>query len=57
MGLINAEILNNIGLCCFYSQQFDVALTCFKRAIALAEGEDLANVWYNLSHIAIVSFC
>lgn len=55
MGLINAEIMNNMGLCCFYSQQFEIALPCFKRALALSNNENAPNIWYNLSHIAIVS--
>lgn len=55
MGFVNAQIMNNIGLCSFFAQQFDVSLSCFKRALALAEGEESANIWYNLSHIAIVS--
>ncbi|KAK6640285.1 hypothetical protein RUM44_011971 [Polyplax serrata] len=53
MGFVNAQIMNNIGLCSFFAQQFDVSLSCFKRALALAEGEESANIWYNLSHIAI----
>lgn len=56
MGLVNAEVMNNMGLCCFYSQQFDVTFSCFKRALALADSEAAANVWYNLSHVAMVGF-
>lgn len=55
MGFFNAEVMNNLGLCCFYSQQYDIALSCFKRALALADKEVAANIWYNLSHVAIVS--
>ena len=57
----SAELFNNLGLCCFYAQQFDMALGCFERALGMAEDEAMADVWYNLSHIAIglgdVSLC
>ncbi|KAL0267478.1 UNVERIFIED_CONTAM: hypothetical protein PYX00_009733 [Menopon gallinae] len=53
IGIVNCQLFNNLGLCCFYSQQFDLALGCFERALVLAEGEEVADVWYNLSHIAI----
>lgn len=55
MGIVNAALLNNLGLCCFHAQQYHVALAVFRRALVVAEGEDLANVWYNLSHVAVVS--
>jgi len=61
MGMFSAELFNNLGLCCFYAQQFDMALGCFERALGMAEDEAMADVWYNLSHIAIglgdVSLC
>lgn len=56
MGVYSAEIYNNIGLCCLYSQQLDLTLACFQRALDLAtEPEIKAEVWYNLSHVALVS--
>ena len=55
MGVYNAELFNNLGLCCFYSQQFDHTISCFERAINLATDENIADVWYNISHVAIVS--
>lgn len=55
MGIYNAELFNNLGLCCFYAQQFDMTIPCFERALSLAKDEDVADVWYNISHIAIVS--
>ena len=55
MGVYNAELFNNLGLCCFYSQQFDHTISCFERAIHLATEENIADVWYNISHVAIVS--
>ena len=37
MGVHNAELYNNLGLCCFYAQQYDMALTCMERALSLSE--------------------
>jgi len=53
MGLSSAELFNNLGLCCFYAQQFDMALGCFERALTLADDDAMADVWYNLSHVAL----
>ena len=44
---------NNIGLCCFYAQQYDMSLTCFERAIALGTKDNIADVWYNVGHVAV----
>lgn len=54
MGVYNTELFNNLGLCCFYSQQFDHTISCFERAINLASEETIADVWYNISLVAIV---
>jgi len=54
MGVHNAELFNNLGLCCFYAQQYDHTISCFERALNLATDENAADVWYNISHIAIV---
>lgn len=54
MGVYNAELFNNLGLCCFYAQQYDMTLTCFERALSLAEEVTLAEVWYNIGHVALV---
>lgn len=54
MGVHNAELFNNLGLCCFYAQQYDHTISCFERALSLATDENIADVWYNISHIAIV---
>lgn len=56
MGIYNCEIFNNLGLCCFYAQQYDMTLTCFERALSLATDQGIADVWYNLGHIALVSW-
>lgn len=55
MGLYNTEIFNNLGLCSFYAQQFDVVVACFENALQLALNDNAADVWYNISHVAIVS--
>lgn len=56
MGGHSAELYNNLGLCCLYSQQLDLTLPCFQRALHLATDPLIkAEVWYNLSHVAIVS--
>ena len=60
MGVYNSELYNNLGLCCFYAQQYDMTLTCFERALALATDETLGDVWYNVGHVAlvcVVAFC
>lgn len=54
MGFYNAELFNNLGLCSFYAQQFDVVTACFENALRLALDDNAADVWYNISHIAIV---
>ena len=54
MGLYNAELFNNLGLCCFYAQHFDMVISCFERALSLAINENAADVWYNIGHVAIV---
>uniref|UniRef100_A0A673UZN7 Tetratricopeptide repeat domain 8 n=1 Tax=Suricata suricatta TaxID=37032 RepID=A0A673UZN7_SURSU len=54
MGVYNCQLFNNLGLCCFYAQQYDMTLTSFERALALAENEEeTADVWYNLGHVAV----
>lgn len=56
MGAHSGELYNNLGLCCLYSQQLDLTLVCFQRALDLATDPLIkADVWYNLSHVAIVS--
>ena len=53
MGVYNTELFNNLGLCCFYAQQYDMTLTCFERALSLATDENMADVWYNIGHVAL----
>ena len=40
MGVSNAELYNNLGLCCFYAQQYDMSLACMDRAITMATEQD-----------------
>lgn len=55
MGVYNSELFTNLGLCCFYSQQYDMTLACLERALALANDDTVADVWYNIGHVALVS--
>ena len=57
MGVYNTELFNNLGLCCFYAQQYDMALNCFERALSLATDENMADVWYNIGQVALVILC
>lgn len=50
-----AEMYNNIGLCCLYSMQWDLTLTCFQHALFLATTpETKSEIWYNLFHLALL---
>ena len=40
MGLATAELYNNLGLCCFYAQQYDMTITCLQRALHIAEDQE-----------------
>uniref|UniRef100_A0A3B5A3Q5 Tetratricopeptide repeat domain 8 n=1 Tax=Stegastes partitus TaxID=144197 RepID=A0A3B5A3Q5_9TELE len=54
MGVYNCQLYNNLGLCCFYAQQYDMTLSSFERALALvASDEEQADVWYNIGHVAV----
>ncbi|KAI2808173.1 Tetratricopeptide repeat protein 8 [Blomia tropicalis] len=56
MGIFKAEMYNNIGLCCFYAQQYDMVVTCFERALMFAETDEMiADIWYNIGHVALGS--
>lgn len=54
MGVRNTELWTNMGLCCFYSSQYDMALGAFDQALQLAEDDTLADVWYNVSQVRCV---
>jgi len=48
-----AELWNNLGLCCFYSGQYDLTLSCFERSLLLADDASMPDVWFNIAHVAI----
>ena len=54
MGVHNSELFTNIGMCCFYAQQYDLIFECFERALSLASTDmQRADTWYNLGHVAL----
>jgi tetratricopeptide repeat protein 8 len=54
MGVYTPELFINLGLCCFYSQQYDMTLNCFQRGLSMAGSQVIADVWYNLGQISMV---
>lgn len=52
-GLQSAELWNNLALCCFYSSQYDLTLSCFERALNMADDTVMADIWYNIGHMAV----
>ncbi|XP_068151477.1 tetratricopeptide repeat protein 8 [Drosophila tropicalis] len=62
LGVHSVELYCNIALCCLYGGQIDLVLPCFQRALALVTAastsslaEQRADVWYNLSFVALTS--
>ncbi len=53
MGVSNTELWNNLALCCFHGGQYDMALSCFERALATAGDDNMADVWFNVGQVAI----
>jgi tetratricopeptide repeat protein 8 len=53
MGVNNTELWNNVALCCFYASQYDLTLSCFERALAIAGDDNMADIWYNIGQVAI----
>ncbi|KAJ1349457.1 hypothetical protein KIN20_005030 [Parelaphostrongylus tenuis] len=53
MGVNNAELMMNIGLCCFACQQFDFALSSIQRAHSMASEESAGEIWYNTGHLML----
>src|SRR5689334_17302600 len=51
MGVTNSELWNNVGLCCFYASQYDTCLSCFDKALQLADDSALPDVWYNIGQV------
>lgn len=56
MNAATPEVYNNLGLSSYYSQQFDVTITCFEKALHHSDSDETtAEIWYNLSHVALGS--
>lgn len=55
MGVNSPELFLNVGLCCFFCQQLELALGCVEQAHATANEEVHADLWFNTAHIAFVS--
>lgn len=53
MGANSPEVWQNLGLCCFYAAQYDMALKCMERALTMASDDSAADIWYNVGHVAI----
>lgn len=53
MGIESSELWANIGLCCFYAQQWDITLKCFERALTMASDDVAGDIWYNLGHVSL----
>ncbi|KAI6190634.1 hypothetical protein M3Y97_00140000 [Aphelenchoides bicaudatus] len=51
MGVNSPELYLNIGLCCFYSQQLDLALGCIEQAHAISNEDVTSDLWYNTAHV------
>lgn len=51
LGVNNAELWNNMALCCFYDGQYDIFYGCIEKALQLADQENKADIWYNISHV------
>jgi tetratricopeptide (TPR) repeat protein len=51
MGVNNAELWNNLGLCCFYASQYDMTLSCMERALAMADDDNMADIWHNVGQV------
>ena len=55
LGFGSPEILNNLGLCSFFANQFDLCITCFEKALLYPEISDIisSDIWYNISCVGI----
>ena len=55
LGFGSPEILNNLGLCSFFANQFDLCITCFEKALLYPEINDMtsSDIWYNISCVGI----
>uniref|UniRef100_A0AC35FMZ3 Tetratricopeptide repeat protein 8 n=1 Tax=Panagrolaimus sp. PS1159 TaxID=55785 RepID=A0AC35FMZ3_9BILA len=55
MGVNRPELFMNIGLCCFYCQQLDLALACIDQALAVSSDDVSADLWYDAAHIMLAN--
>ncbi|EPY22782.1 TRP protein for flagellar function [Strigomonas culicis] len=54
MGVQSCEVWNNMGLCAFFTSQFDFALSCLERALTMAvEATERADIYYNIGHVGV----
>lgn len=53
LGFNSPEVLNNLGLCAFFANQFDLCMSCFERGLLNANDETASDIWYNISYVAI----
>lgn len=55
MGVHTSEVFCNIALCCLKTNQFDLVVPCIENALALAKPPLVADIWYNMGHIALAT--
>lgn len=53
LGFNSPEVLNNLGLCAFFANQYDLCISFFEKALLNADDETSSDIWYNISHVAI----
>ena len=55
LGFGSPEILNNLGLCSFFANQFDLCIACFEKALLYPDITDVtsSDIWYNISCVGI----
>jgi tetratricopeptide repeat protein 8 len=55
LGFGSPEILNNLGLCSLFANQYDLCIICFEKALLYPEISDItsSDIWYNLACVAI----
>ena len=42
-----------MALCCFYDGQYDLVMSCFEKALELADDATKADIWYNVSLVYV----
>jgi tetratricopeptide repeat protein 8 len=55
LGAGSAALVNNLAVCALGSGQSDVSLYWLQRALALARGDEAADVWFNVGHVGLMS--